>query len=166
MNLRTFCSGAALWIWHEVQHPSSWTHTLLPCTWSPTTSNQALHTIGGNNTYSLELLMMVLEVPETCLAYHKCNKAFSYMLGFILYACGRKMCQFPVACVISFLMSISDSMMDLWITWVCNGAYCECNHGTVILIPRSIPCVKFIQGVTGGMCETSGECSLGQTIPI
>ena len=23
----------------------------------------------------------------------------------------------------------------------------------------------FIQGVTGGMCETSGECSLGQTIP-
>jgi len=26
--------------------------------------------------------------------------------------------------------------------------------------------VKFIQGVTGGMCETSGECSLGQTIPI
>ena len=22
------------------------------------------------------------------------------------------------------------------------------------------------QGVTGGMCETSGECSLGQTIPI
>ena len=23
-----------------------------------------------------------------------------------------------------------------------------------------------IQGVTGGMCETSGECSLGQTIPI
>ena len=23
-----------------------------------------------------------------------------------------------------------------------------------------------IQGVTGGMCETSGECSLVQTIPI
>ena len=23
-----------------------------------------------------------------------------------------------------------------------------------------------IQGVTEGMCETSGECSLGQTIPI
>jgi hypothetical protein len=23
-----------------------------------------------------------------------------------------------------------------------------------------------IQGVIGGMCETSGECSLGQTIPI
>ena len=23
-----------------------------------------------------------------------------------------------------------------------------------------------IQGVTGGMCETSGECSLGQTILI
>ena len=26
--------------------------------------------------------------------------------------------------------------------------------------------VTHIQGVTGGMCETSGECSLGQTIPI
>ena len=24
----------------------------------------------------------------------------------------------------------------------------------------------YIQGVTGGMCETSGECSLCQTIPI
>jgi len=23
----------------------------------------------------------------------------------------------------------------------------------------------FIQGVPGGMCQTSGECSLGQTIP-
>jgi hypothetical protein len=26
--------------------------------------------------------------------------------------------------------------------------------------------VYIIQGVPGGMCETSGECSLGQTIPI
>ena len=25
---------------------------------------------------------------------------------------------------------------------------------------------QLIQGVTGGMCETSGECSLGHTIPI
>jgi len=24
----------------------------------------------------------------------------------------------------------------------------------------------YIQGVPGGMCQTSGECSLGQTIPI
>ena len=24
----------------------------------------------------------------------------------------------------------------------------------------------YTQGVTGGMCQTSGECSLGQTIPI
>jgi len=29
------------------------------------------------------------------------------------------------------------------------------------------PCImESIQDVTGGMCETSGECSLGQTIPI
>ena len=34
-----------------VQHPSFWTHSLLPYTWPPTTSNQALHTIGGNNTH-------------------------------------------------------------------------------------------------------------------
>jgi hypothetical protein len=33
------------------QHPSSWTHSLMPCTWPPTTSNQALHTIGCNNTH-------------------------------------------------------------------------------------------------------------------
>jgi len=47
---------------------------LLLYAWSPTTSNQALHTIGGNNRHSLELLMMVVEVPETCWAYYKCNK--------------------------------------------------------------------------------------------
>ena len=34
-----------------VQHPSSWTYNLLHCSWPPTTSNQALHTIGGNNTH-------------------------------------------------------------------------------------------------------------------
>ena len=33
------------------QHPSSWCHSLLLYTWPPTTSNQALHTIGGNNTH-------------------------------------------------------------------------------------------------------------------
>jgi len=27
-------------------------------------------------------------------------------------------------------------------------------------------CFIYMQGVTGGMCETSGECSLGQTITI
>ena len=34
-----------------VQHPSSWTHSLVPCAWPPTTSNQTLHTIGGNKTH-------------------------------------------------------------------------------------------------------------------
>jgi hypothetical protein len=33
------------------QHPSSWIHSLLSWTWPPTTSNQTLHTIGGNNTH-------------------------------------------------------------------------------------------------------------------
>jgi len=27
-------------------------------------------------------------------------------------------------------------------------------------------CYIYIQGVPGGMCQTSGKCSLGQTIPI
>ena len=52
-------------------------HSLLPCTWPPTTNNQALHTTGGNNTHSLELLMMGLEVPKTCWAFYECNKPFS-----------------------------------------------------------------------------------------
>ena len=34
-----------------VQHPSSWTRSLLSCTQPPTTSNQALHTIGGSKTH-------------------------------------------------------------------------------------------------------------------
>jgi len=34
-----------------LQHPSFWTHSLLLYTWLPTTSNQALHTICGNNTH-------------------------------------------------------------------------------------------------------------------
>ena len=33
-----------------LQHPSSWTQPAV-CTWPPTTSNQALHTIGGNYTH-------------------------------------------------------------------------------------------------------------------
>ena len=40
---------------------------------------------------------------------------------------------------------------------------------TIFIITRSyiyIYIYIYIQGVTGGMCETSGECSLGQTIPI
>jgi hypothetical protein len=40
--------------------------------------------------------------------------------------------------------------------------------GTSLKILKSLlpPYKSHIQGVTGGMCETSGECSLGQTIPI
>ena len=37
----------------------------------------------------------------------------------------------------------------------------------VCLITLVIKVVSYsIQDVTGGMCETLGECSLGQTIPI
>ena len=34
-----------------VQHLSSWAHSMLPCACPPTTSNQALHIRGGNNTH-------------------------------------------------------------------------------------------------------------------
>ena len=46
---QAMCPGRGML--QEVQHPSSWTHSLLLCTWPPTTSNEALHTIGGNNTH-------------------------------------------------------------------------------------------------------------------
>ena len=35
----------------HVRHPSSWTRSLLSCTWPPTTNNQALHTVGGSNAH-------------------------------------------------------------------------------------------------------------------
>ena len=35
-----------------------------------------------------------------------------------------------------------------------------------IILHICILCMHYIQGVTGGMCETSGECSLDQTIMI
>jgi len=46
---------------------------------------------------------------------------------------------------------------------------CPTNFYLIFLILRSvIPVVRveLIQGVTGGTDQTSGECSLGQTIPI
>ena len=36
-------------------------------------------------------------------------------------------------------------------------------HAEIML---KIMWIVYIQGVPGGMCQTSGECSLGQTIPI
>ena len=56
------------------QQPSFRTHSRLSCTWPPTTSNQG---IALHRWYSLELLMMGIEVPETCWAYYKCNKPFT-----------------------------------------------------------------------------------------
>ena len=50
--------GSRLWVRNEgcwtttvVQHPSFRTHSLLPCFWPSTTSNQALYTIGGSNKH-------------------------------------------------------------------------------------------------------------------
>jgi len=36
----------------------------------------------------------------------------------------------------------------------------------VIDVVSVMAAYAYIQGVTGGMCETSGECSVGQAIPI
>jgi hypothetical protein len=44
---------------------------------------------------------------------------------------------------------------------------CVCMHVCMPVYACMYICMYvFIQDVTGGMCETSGECSLGQTIPI
>jgi len=43
-----YCLWCAL---HTMQHLSSWTHSLMPCTWPPTTSNQALNIIVSKNTH-------------------------------------------------------------------------------------------------------------------
>ena len=44
-------SGWGMLLYWVEQHPSFRTHSRLPCIWPPTTSNQALHTIGVNNTH-------------------------------------------------------------------------------------------------------------------
>ena len=49
------------------------------------------------------------------------------------------------------------------VIWDCVNM-CVCLHVRVCM--HFCVCVKCIQGVTGGMCKTSGECSLGQTTPI
>ena len=47
--------------------------------------------------------------------------------------------------------------------------YCEqhinTRHGQNVWL-YVVQRVVYLQSVTGGMCQTSGECSLGQTIPI
>ena len=49
------------------------------------TANQERNDQCGNQQYSRELLMMDIEVPETCLAYKKYNKIISGIyLVFIL----------------------------------------------------------------------------------
>ena len=50
-GVRCRTAGCVSRMLHVMQHPSSWIHSLLFCTWPPTTSKQALHTIGGNNKY-------------------------------------------------------------------------------------------------------------------
>jgi hypothetical protein len=41
----------------------------------------------GNQWYSRELLMMGIVVPETCWAYHKCNKTLSSIYLVLLHLC-------------------------------------------------------------------------------
>jgi len=49
---------------------------------------------------------------------------------------------------------------------VCVGLELDCVHAIEGMICSDTQHVMHIQGVPGGMCHTSGECSLGQTIPI
>ena len=57
-----------------VQHPSSWTHSLLPCSWPPTTSNQAHITTGGSNTHI---------VPSSWWWAYKCLKHVEHIISAI-----------------------------------------------------------------------------------
>jgi hypothetical protein len=67
-----------------IPHPGSIACCPVPDLRQPAT--KASHTIGGNNTYNLELLMMGIEMPETRWAYYKCNKQFSGIYLVLLYA--------------------------------------------------------------------------------
>ena len=41
------------------------------------TSSGALDYMYAITAYGVQVLVMGIEVPETCCAYHKCNKAYS-----------------------------------------------------------------------------------------
>ena len=56
-------------------------------------------------------------------------------------------------------------MFVLFMTLEWNSCFCWGGAGCD-RVSLSIFLSRFIQGVTGGMCQTSGVCSLGQTIPI
>jgi len=45
-------------------------------------------------------------------------------------------------------------------------AHCNIIHFCLLHVSIYIYIYIYIQGVPGGMCQTSGGCSLGQTIPI
>ena len=55
------------------------------------------------------------------------------------------------------------SRLTLDIHWI---SFKQHELGNMQYILYMITNQLLIQGVTGGMCEISGECSLGQTIPI
>jgi len=60
-------------------------------------------------------------------------------------------------CVITLLLTVFSQTFSVNGTARCVSGFLESD--TFIL-------GYYIQGVPGGMCQTSEECSLGQTIPI
>ena len=69
------------------QLPSSRTHSLLSCTWPPTTSNQGItHHMRQLHKYSLEFLVMGIYVPETCWADYKCSKHVEQIISAIKHS--------------------------------------------------------------------------------
>ena len=65
---------------------------------------------------------------------------------------------FVVEQVLTFLLQ-QDSVLKL-----CDP-FCVRLHASCLELRRGTSSM-YIQNVPGGMCQTSGECSLGQTIPI
>ena len=99
----------------NIPHPERIAGCPAPDLQQPAT--KASHTIGGNNTYILELLLMGIEVPETCFAYYKCNKPFiGIWLVFLLYA-----------------YATLDG--QTYIKFLCNTTYCSYT-ATVVALAR------------------------------
>ena len=68
----------------------------------------------GNQHYSRELLMMCIIAPETCWAYHKCNKTIS-SIKFVLIL------QLSQRCTVQFTSNVIFRIQFyLRFTWLCS----------------------------------------------
>ena len=114
--------------------------------------------------------------PQTCSKPATCFDLFRPSSG--TYSTKKSTVIGGYICIVTVLMDISD-ITKLWLYFSLLNAFlkmaetcsrlttCLCiivsNYGTVVGVYIY---TVYIQGVPGGMWQTLGECSLGQTIPI